>query len=858
MYSDNLNGFETCWIKMKTNNNFIIIGTLYVAPKRKTSWISVFETFLNKIMAEHKNDLVILCGDFNVNWKDTNKYEVRQLQHLMNFLGLIQKVDFVTHHKSTIDLLFVNEDSEKWVNCKETDNLISTHRHVGIEFEIYLQKDKSIYSEDKNLTYYYDYSGANFSKINEELGYVLWSNLNGENIDSYFKLWYDTIMNIIQKNCEKKMKNNFNNRPKWITDSIIALNSKKREIYRECKNNSINTSFCQPLKQIQETLNQELNHNMSNYLDSLVDKNLNITKICNLIKNKKNNFQNIFNINGSDTEDVDTILKAFELLFCKEDSSKKDDLNNSNEELTEDLDINLNMNDLFQCITLMEINKACGPFSIPPKILRECHLSLVSPIFYLFKKILSFGKFPRNILTSEVKPILKPGKPKNKVDSYRPIAISSNIMTIFDKLQMRHIARIIDDEKYIPDQQFGFRRNRSCDLLLIVMLHKIYMALDDKKTFCYDLISLDFTDAFGSVDHQTLIQDFKDLEIGDPYIYLMKAELNNRYQYVQTLNRHSVKSKINKGVIQGGIKSPVQYNVYVRDLPKEANIKDILQYCDDTNMGNTISVMNSKEDIEDLQLSLNRVYYWAKDRKLNLNPSKSVHLRFYNKQSKVNTKYTINELETPTYEFTRILGLILDDKLSFHKHIENMIARSNKIWYSLWKNIKYARCEVLKRLFYTYIIPIIEQLNMVWTPSISQYNDIERIQRRCTKQIVFKNLNTRNMNYIERLNYLNLDSTWSRYKQKKALLIFDIRNGRYYDIQCLKDLITFTFSRNGSMVLLPRTRLFRTDRSPILDAARVFNGLPRMIRDTTVRSEFKSKVKQHFNEEFKTKIFINN
>lgn len=276
----------------------------------------------------------------------------------------------------------------------------------------------------------------------------------------------------------------------------------------------------------------------------------------------------------------------------------------------------------------------------------------------------------------------------------------------------------------------------------------------------------------------------------------------------------------------------------------------MLQYCDDTTLGQCIRQEQKEIDIRKLQMSLNKVYDWSKNRNLIINPNKSMHLRFSNKHSKEEVEYTINNNKISTNQCTKILGLSLDDKLLFHYHVESLINRANKTWYSVWKSVKQVRWQVLRNLYCTYVMPIMEQLNMVWTPTTKQYKQIESIQRKCTKQIVYSDPNTRRFTYMQRLELLKLDSTWSRYQQKKIMLVFDMRHGRYHNIKCLNELIKFTNTRKGSLVDIPRTRLFQTDRSPIIDASKIFNRLPQDIRNITKRAEFKNKIRLYFNEIF--------
>lgn len=54
--------------------------------------------------------------------------------------------------------------------------------------------------------------------------------------------------------------------------------------------------------------------------------------------------------------------------------------------------------------------------------------------------------------------ILKPGKPSNKIKSYRPISLLPIVSKVFEKLILKPL---IVDEEIIPVHPFGFRDEHS-------------------------------------------------------------------------------------------------------------------------------------------------------------------------------------------------------------------------------------------------------------------------------------------------------------------------------------------------------------------------------------------------------------
>jgi hypothetical protein len=81
---------------------------------------------------------------------------------------------------------------------------------------------------------------------------------------------------------------------------------------------------------------------------------------------------------------------------------------------------------------------------------------------------------PRIWKIEEVLVILKPGKPLNKVDSYRPISLLPIMSKPFEKLLLIRLQSVITKKKLIPNHQFGFRKQHST----LEQVHRIIEAIE--------------------------------------------------------------------------------------------------------------------------------------------------------------------------------------------------------------------------------------------------------------------------------------------------------------------------------------------------------------------------------------------
>ena len=83
----------------------------------------------------------------------------------------------------------------------------------------------------------------------------------------------------------------------------------------------------------------------------------------------------------------------------------------------------------------------------------------------------------------------------------------------------------------LSGSQFGFMRRKSTVLQLVICLQAIYNNVDT-NTDCYALY-LDFSKAFDSVSHATLLEKLRLFGIGGSLLRLLSRYLTNRVQCVK-------------------------------------------------------------------------------------------------------------------------------------------------------------------------------------------------------------------------------------------------------------------------------------------------------------------------------------
>ena len=208
-----------------------------------------------------------------------------------------------------------------------------------------------------------------------------------------------------------------------------------------------------------------------------------------------------------------------------------------------------------------------------------------------------------------------------------------------------------------------------------------------KKSLIARAVFLDISKAFDKVWHEGLIFKLKQNGVCGSLITLLSNYLFNRRQRVILNGYSSNYTPILSGVPQGSVLGPLLFLIYINDL--ETDIKSKIKFfADDTMLFSVVHdpLVSANELNHDLDL-INR---WAYQWKMAFNPEvnkQAVEIIFSQKRKlPYHPPLYFNGNEVLTVNEHKHLGLVLDSKLSFSKHINDKIkiARIASLIYKLF------------------------------------------------------------------------------------------------------------------------------------------------------------------------------
>jgi hypothetical protein len=288
-----------------------------------------------------------------------------------------------------------------------------------------------------------------------------------------------------------------------------------------------------------------------------------------------------------------------------------------------------------------------------------------------------------------------------------------------------------------------------------------------------DILYLDYAKAFDTVPHERLLNQISSFGIKGNTLGWIRSFLTGRRQKVRINEEVSSWKSVDSGVPQGSVLGPTLFSMFVADVPGEVECL-VSMFADDTKI---YKPLYSNSAANDLNRDLNNLQTWSNRMQMKFHPDKCkvMHLGSNNKHG----KYTLPKPDGETHqleeaELEKDLGVTIDNKLKFTKHIDNIVSTANRVLGCLKHCFKYMSPDVFLQLYKAMVRPHLEYASCIWSPYLVKDRDkIERIQRRATRMV--KEL--KHLPYMERLRQLSLPSLYFRRRRADMIQTFKLMHG---------------------------------------------------------------------------------
>jgi len=522
------------------------------------------------------------------------------------------------------------------------------------------------------------------------------------------------FLNIISSFIPNEIKKIIPREPPWITKPLRTMLSKQHRLYKNYKRHGFKPEDKLRVDAFREECRIAVETSKENhikYLGSKLANNLTSKKtywkIINKIINKCKGTKIppiIFNHNVI-TNFIDKV-NLFATFFSEQctpitTTSVLPNLTHVTNSRFDDIDIS--DNEILSLIRNLNISKAFGPDGISPRMLHICDESVVLPLSIIYRNIIRTGIYPDIWKLANVIPVHKKGDKQN-IKNYRPISLLPVCGKMFEKILFNQLYSYFTSNHLITKNQSGFRAGDSAINQLIEFTNTIQKAFDDKKSIEVRSIFLDISKAFDKVWHEGLIFKLKQNGVCGNSINLLTNYLTNRKQRVVLNGKFSDFCPILSGVPQGSVLGPLLFLIYINDLEKD--IKSTVKFfADDTMLFSLVHdpILTANQLNHDLAL----ITQWAHQWKMAFNPDvtkQAVEVIFSHKTKVIyHPPLYFNGTIVSRVNDHKHLGVILDKKLSFSKHINEKINKTKKSIGLLKFLSRYLPLDSLTQIYKLYI-----------------------------------------------------------------------------------------------------------------------------------------------------------
>jgi hypothetical protein len=227
--------------------------------------------------------------------------------------------------------------------------------------------------------------------------------------------------------------------------------------------------------------------------------------------------------------------------------------------------------------------------------------------------------------TSIIIPIPKPGQDPAKLTSYRPIALTSTLCKIYERIVTTRLQYYLETNKILSPNQSAFRKHRSTLDQLIKLHNAAHLAINNNQFT--RAIFLDYSKAFDLVWNEGLLFKLRKLKLHGNIYYFIKSFLSNRTIRVQIKGALSDPFPITNGLPQGSVISPLLFLIYINDLPiSSAPNSHTSIFADDCAIWQTST--NLTYLTKQLQFTLNKIVKWSHKWGFQINIEKSNNIIF--------------------------------------------------------------------------------------------------------------------------------------------------------------------------------------------------------------------------------------
>ena len=780
-------GLELLIVKLTTGSNDIILIAVYRPPHIPAD---SFFTLQELLLEADQLGKIVLMGDLNADFRSANANSVRTLISILNTCNLqlpnsCEATRLSTTTATCLDIICPS--SLFRINSYQIiSNAASDHMPVSISMEtqIIMRTLKPIRRRC--------YKNLNWNELNDKLrSRSIGQHLNLD-IDDICNQWYSGLNALLDEMAPFKDMPWRRKSSPFVTTEIKRLMVERDNLIRKNRNKPLPEQDWDRLRVLKRKVTSQLRQKAKEEgMNSLNSNNPKDSwKFINKMTftNKKSeNYQLI------EPETLNDYFANVVTSNCEPGLLPIEGCNNLNSFSFRPI----TNNEVSHAITKMKLKNSPGHDNLPSYIIKRLNYSISVDLTLIFNKCIETSCFPICWKASNIISVWKNKGSRTDPSNFRPISILPLLGRIFEKLLAHQLNSYCEAQNIIPIEQFGFRKNSSCETALLKLCNDFMESVDKGKMV--GALLIDLSKAFDMVSHQKLLAKFQEINMSSDSIELFRSYLSDRKQRVVCNSSITRWMNVSRGVPQGSCLSPLLFNIYVYDLPAAVDL-DIYQYADDITESATAD--NVEEITNNLVEGFKQTQIYCNSLDLQVNATKTQFIMFKQPTKKLPMDLCINLDDTPipVSSSVKLLGFILDRHLTFGPHIDSTVVKARGILQRLRQASKWLPQELMKLAYISLVRSHLEYCSAVFSGAAETHNlKLDTVQKIAARLICNASRDTHAEPLLQKLG---LDKLKDRRKAHVTDVVKSILDGQSHptlsSILCLND--------SRTEITLPSTR----------------------------------------------------
>ena len=585
------------------------------------------------------------------------------------------KPTFITRsRREVLDITLASSgvfsDIKDW---KVSDNP-SLSDHAMITFHFTIAKPAEQWYRNVRKTNWMDYKENTLPSEAQKL-FPLRELNSPRELDSKAEEFTKCIMNAYKKSCPLKRAGNKNKPNPWWNENLKSLRRETRRLERKAKRSNQNADW-DLFKESRKAFKSEIRKSKRQSWRDLCERTEGLSPLARLYKILK--WDSNSQLGSIEKPDGSFTNSPEETLQCMLDVHLSDPvLPDPGAEVLDHSPILSGLEEVIVtgekakfAVDQFKPYKAPGGEGVYPILLQQGWETLEPVFLMICRASIKLGYIPKIWRESRGVFIPKPGKNSyNRAKSFRLITLTSFLLKVLERMIYWHLNTSLGVDKLITQHQHGFRTGKSTESALHQLITKIERTIVEGQ---YALgIFLDIEGAFDNVSFKTITEALSEFQLPRIIVRWINAMLRSRTVTV-AVQGISVSKRVKKGCPQGGIMSPLLWNLVINSLIILINstAADSEGYADDVNL--LVRGIDIDTIFDIAQQCLNRIREWGLKTGLSFSPAKTEAILFtWKRKWSIKSPLKLGDTEIKMCHQVKYLGVILDSKLSWRPHCED-------------------------------------------------------------------------------------------------------------------------------------------------------------------------------------------